>query len=159
MYGMVNKAIEQMVCARFGVDTWERVRARAGVDVDVFVSNEPYPDSVTYSLVGAASTELGMPAEAVLEAFGEHWVLVTAREGYGPLLRAGGRTLPEFLRNLPDLHTRIAMILPELRPPQFLVTDLGPRSLKLHYRTPREGLTAFVVGLLRGLAKMFTTEI
>lgn len=159
MYGMVNKAIEQMVCARFGEPTWERIRERAGLDVEVFVSNEPYPDEISYSLVGAASAELGMPAEAVLEAFGEHFVLVTAQEGYGAILRAGGKSLREFLHNLPEFHTRVSMIFPRLQPPQFAITDATETSLKLHYRTRRAGLTPFVFGLVRGLGKMFDTPV
>lgn len=26
MYGLVNKAIEDMVCSRFGKDTWEEIK-------------------------------------------------------------------------------------------------------------------------------------
>lgn len=159
MYGMVNKAIEQMVCSRFGEEAWERIRARAGLDVDVFVSNESYPDAMTYALVSATSTELGLPAAAVLEAFGEHFVLVTAQEGYGAIVRSGGKTLREFLENLPDFHTRVSMIYPRLQPPEFAITNARPSSLELHYRTAREGLTPFVFGLLRGLGKMFETRI
>ena len=67
MYGMVNKAVEDMVTTRFGEDTWEKIRTRAGIDVEVFISNEAYPDDVTYRLVGAASEELNLKPEEVLE--------------------------------------------------------------------------------------------
>lgn len=159
MYGMVNKAVEEMVRERFGEEAWERIKLEAGVDVEVFISNEPYPDDVTYKLVGAASAVLEIPAADVLQAFGEYWVLVTAHEGYGSLMRAGGRSLPEFLQNLPSFHTRVSMIFPKLQPPRFNCTDVTASSLRLHYHTHREGLTAFVVGLLQGLGKMFETPI
>ena len=58
--------------------------------MDVFVSNEGYPDGMTYDLVGAASSVLALPAPEVLEAFGRHWVIHTAQEGYGDLMAAGG---------------------------------------------------------------------
>jgi hypothetical protein len=48
MYGMVNKALEDMVVERFSEDAWERIKAEAGVDIDVFISNEGYPDEITY---------------------------------------------------------------------------------------------------------------
>ncbi|MBK8003421.1 MAG: hypothetical protein IPK12_05590 [Gemmatimonadetes bacterium] len=35
MYGMVNKAMEEMVVARYGEATWERIREVAGVEVEV----------------------------------------------------------------------------------------------------------------------------
>jgi hypothetical protein len=158
MYGMVNKAVEDLVCSQFGEDAWEQIKAKAGVDVDVFVSNEGYPDTMTYRLVVAASEVLNLPADQILNAFGEWWILKTAREGYGEMMEAGGKTLPEFLINLPNFHTRVTMVYPKLDPPKFEVTDLTERSLRLHYHTHRPGLSQFVVGLLKGLGKMFHTE-
>ena len=104
MYGMVNKAVEEMVCMHHGEAMWEEIKAKAGVDVEVFMSNEGYPDEITYQLVGAASEVLKLPAEQILHDFGEHWVLHTAQEGYGGLMKAAGRNLPEFLRSLPNFH-------------------------------------------------------
>lgn len=101
MYGMVTKAIGEMVVERFGDDAWDEVKRKADVDVDVFISNDGYPDEMTYRLVGAASELLNMPVEDILIEFGRHWILNTAMEGYGPLIRAGGQTLPEFLEQLP----------------------------------------------------------
>jgi hypothetical protein len=156
---MVNKAVEDMVCALHGEAMWEQVKARACVDVDVFISNEGYPDAVTYRLVQAVSELTATPADAILEAFGEHWILKTAREGYGELMDAGGRSLPEFLTNLPDFHTRVSMIFPRLEPPRFKVSDMTERSLLLHYHTQRAGLAPFVTGLLKGLGKRFQTPL
>jgi hypothetical protein len=159
MYGLVNKAVEEMVCMHHGEPVWKRIKERAGIDVDVFISNEGYPDDVTYRLVAAASAELALPAEEVLEAFGAHWVLHTAREAYGGLLQAAGRTLPEFLANLPDFHTRVQMIFPKLQPPRFRCTDVTAGSLRLHYYTHRAGLAPFVIGLLKGLGTMYSTPV
>ncbi len=159
MYGMVNKAVEEMVVMHHGEPVWERIKAKAGVDVDVFMSNESYSDDVTYDLVGAASEVLGVPAEQILIGFGEHWVLHTAQEGYGGLMIAAGKTLPEFLKNLPNFHSRVAMIFPKLRPPRFECSDFTDRSLRLHYFSHRVGLAPFVVGLMQGLGKMFGTPV
>ena len=141
------------------LEAWERIKERAGVDEEVFISNDSYPDELTYRLVGAASAELGLPADAVLEAFGQHWVLHTARAAYGGLLQAAGRTLPEFLAHLPDFHSRVQMIFPKLQPPRFLCTNVTPSSLRLHYHTHRAGLAPFVVGLMKGLVSMYSTPV
>jgi len=159
MYGMVNKAIEEMVCMHHGEEAWEKIKELAGVDTDVFISNEGYPDEITYKLVGAASESLGAPAEAILEAFGEHWILHTAREGYGGLMQAGGNTLPEFLTNLPNFHSRVILMFPKLQPPRFECSEITDNSLNLHYFTHRPGLSHFVIGLVRGLGKMFETPV
>ena len=159
MYGMVNKAVEDLVVSNFGMEKWLAIKEKAGVDVDIFLSNESYPDKLTYDLVGAASEVLGLAARDVLIAFGEHWVLNTARQGYGSMLEANGRTLSEFLINLPSFHTRVAMIFPDLQPPRFNCSEVTENSLLLHYHSHRPGLTDFVIGLLQGLGKMFDTPV
>lgn len=158
MYGMVNRAVEEMVTSHFGNDTWLEIKRVAEVDTEVFVSLEAYPDDVTYRLVGAASEVLGLPSEQILEEFGQYWVLHTARDGYGSLLDAGGATLPEFMRNLPGLHARVALIFPNLKPPTFAVSDETPNSITVHYRSSRTGLQPMVFGLLKGVAARFQTE-
>lgn len=157
MYGLVNKSIEELVVRNFGEERWETVKARAGLDVDVFITNESYPDEMTYQLVDAASEVLDLTNDQILIAFGEHWVLNTATNSYGPMMKAGGKTLKEFLVNLPNFHTRVSVIFPELHPPRFECTDVTDRSLKLHYYSLCPNLTAFVVGLVQGLGKMFET--
>ena len=159
MYGMVNKAVEDMVVLHHGEAAWEQVKAKAGVDVEVFMSNEGYPDEITYQLVDAATEVLRIPPEKILEAFGEHWVLHTAQAGYGGLMRAAGKTLPEFMSNLPNFHSRVTLIFPKLQPPHFECTDITDCSLKLHYYSHRKGLAPFVVGLMQGLGKNFKTPV
>ena len=160
MYGLVNKAIEQMVCRAHGPEIWERIKAKAQVESEGFISNQPYPDETTYRLVAAASDTLGAPADEILRAFGEHWVLHTALESYGPMMRATGKTLREFLQKLPHLHTRVELIYPELKPPQFSCHEVRNNELDLHYWTTRApGLEPFVEGILYGLGKMFETPV
>jgi len=155
MYGMVNRALESMVCKDHGEQTWEAIKEAAGVDIEIFVNNQSYDDDVTYQLVGAASKILDLPAATILESFGVHWVLFTAVEGYGELLQAAGKTLPEFMINLPNFHNRVAMIYPNLHPPHFHCTDITPTSLRLHYISHRAGLESFMVGLMHGLGSRF----
>ena len=162
MYGLVNKALQNLVCSRFGEDTWETIKRNAGVDIDVFVSMEAYPDDVTYRLVGAAGELLGLSAEEVLTAFGEYWVPYTAKEGYGEMLKLAGDSLPAFLENLDNLHTRVGLMFPRLKPPSFWCTEVREDSLRLHYRPGLDsmaGLGPFVIGLVKGLAIRFKTEI
>jgi hypothetical protein len=51
MYGIVNKAIEELVKENFGEEKWELIKIRSGVDVEFFISNEPYDDAITYQLL------------------------------------------------------------------------------------------------------------
>jgi len=159
MYGVVNKAIEDLVKVNFGIEKWDAVKKRSGIEVDYFLSNEPYDDAVTYQLAAAVSEEMQMPVGKVLEAFGEWWVLKTAKEKYGGLMQAGGNNLKEFLINLPLFHNRIMLMYPKLTPPEFKISDIEDKSVQVHYFSKREGLQEFVRGLLSGLGKMYETPV
>jgi hypothetical protein len=114
---------------------------------------------MTYQLVGAASECLSVDAEEILTGFGRHWVLVTGREGYGELLNIAGKTLPEFLVNLNNLHTRVSLAFQKLQPPEFHVLQDDGQQLRLQYISERDGLAPFVVGLLGGLGELFGQEV
>lgn len=159
MYGLINKAVEGLVRSKFGDDAWNRIRTRAGLPDEPFVSMEQYDDKTTYDLVGAASVELGAPAEAILEEFGRFWTVYTAEAGYGELMRSAGHNLPDFLRNLDQLHTRVRLSFPHLKPPSFSVSNEKAASLDLHYYSDRPGLAPLVVGLLKGLAERFAVQV
>jgi hypothetical protein len=159
MYGLVNKAIEDLVCSRYGEDTWEEIKKKANVDIDAFLGNESYPDEITYKLVGAASAILNTPADQIIEAFGEHWVLFTGKEGYGALFQSSGRTFRDFVLNLPSFHSRLNLLFPNFSPPSFQCTEVTDDSLRLHYRSSRPGLTPMIFGLLKGLGAMYNTEV
>jgi hypothetical protein len=148
-----------MVRSQHGDAVWTSIRERAGVRAESFLSMSEYPDSVTYDLVRAASAVLAQPPEAILEAFGEFWVLYTSKKGYGDMLEMAGSTLPEFLMNLDQLHTRLGVLMPHLQPPSFECSDVTDHALTLSYHSQREGLAPMVVGLVRGLGKMFATEV
>src|ERR1700761_8886775 len=106
MYGLINKAIHDLVTTRFGDAKWQEICHKAGVTDAAFVSMEKYPDETTYRLVGAASEVLATPAEDVLELFGEYWTVYSAEAGFGHLLEFAGSNLVDFLRNLDNMHTR-----------------------------------------------------
>lgn len=148
-----------MVVESHGQAAWDRICHRANVTCEAFMSNEDYPDEVTMGLVRATGQELGVETNPLLETFGEHWILKTANESYGSLIQATGSTLATFLRHLPALHSRLGMMFPKLHPPQFEVHELTPNSLHLHYRSSRSGLSPMVVGILRGLGKLYGTPV
>jgi hypothetical protein len=159
MYGLINKAVEGLVRTKFGDAAWDRIRIRAGLPDRPFVSMEQYPDATTYAMVEAASIELGADAAAILREFGRYWTVYTAEAGYSELMRSAGSTLPEFLHNLDQLHTRVQLSFPHLRPPSFSVSDEGPNRLTLHYYSERPGLAPLVDGLLDGLAERFKLQL
>ncbi|MDX2188859.1 MAG: heme NO-binding domain-containing protein [Bacteroidota bacterium] len=159
MYGIVNKAIQGLVIEKFGEEAWENIKIKSGINISTFISNDPYDDSVTYKLAGAAADVLQMKVEEVLFAFGEYWILKTGKEHYGSIMKAGGRNLKEFFKNLPNFHSRVMLMYPNITPPEFKIVDRMDGSIELHYYSKREGLIDFMAGLISGLGKMFEEEI
>lgn len=157
MYGIVNKAIEDLVIENFGLAVWENIKQKSGIEVDFFLSNHSYDDNITFILAKTISEVTGLSLSEVMVTFGEYWVLKTGKEKYGSLMLAGGNNLREFILNLPDFHSRILLIYPNLTPPEFRVDITDTGSLLLHYHSTRQGLQEFVRGLLQGLCKMFET--
>ncbi|VXB21852.1 Heme NO-binding protein [Flavobacterium sp. 9AF] len=159
MYGIVNKAIQDLVTTNFGEDKWDIILRKSGIEEDFFISSEPYDDAITFKLAKAVSDEMNMPINEVLIAFGEWWVIKTTKEKYGGLMESGGATFKEFILNLPLFHNRVMLIYPKLTPPEFKISEISENSLKLHYFSKRKGLQEFVRGLLQGLAILFQTQV
>lgn len=157
MYGLVNQAIQEMVIEKFGDDTWEKIRDKASCD-DIFIGMDQYSDQITLDLVGAACEILGADAATILKTFGEYWVGFTG-EAYGSLFEMSGNTFVELVRNLNTLHTRVASIMPDLKPPSFTVTDETDDSFILQYHSSRPGLYPMIEGLMTGLGARFNTNV
>jgi guanylate cyclase soluble subunit beta len=158
MYGLINNSLKDMIRERFGEEQWQAVLVASGVPKDSFLTMRSYDDAVTYSLAGAASEVLGAPVDDCMEMFGEYWVLETASKSYGMLLDAAGQDMVSFLQNMNALHDRITSTFLDYVPPEFYVEEQGDHHL-IHYVSKREGLTSFVVGLLKGLATRFGSEV
>jgi len=159
MYGLVNKAFEQMVRQQFGADRWDAVRKIAGLEVELFLNMRHYPDEISYRIVDAMSQELEIPANELLRMVGRYWLQYTAAEGYGHLLSLSGTSVKEVLTGLNQLHTRIHLIYKHLEPPSFECTDISDGGLTLHYFSKRPGLAWFVIGLIEGLGQRFHTPM
>lgn len=159
MYGLVNKAAQDFVVEGHGEETWKIIKEKAGVNEVAFVSMQPYPDEITYNIVGAASEHLGLDANDILEAFGQYWIKFTMVEGYSHLLDLAGGTFPEFLNNLNNMHAHIAQSYTKLKPPSFICEEIDGNNFKFEYHSDRPGLARFVKGLLLGLGNRFNITV
>ena len=159
MYGIVNRAIEELIIEKFGSEKWEEIKDKAGFKSEGFMTLKPYPDEITFQLVTAASDILNIPANTLLEAFGEYWILYTAERGYGEMLNLAGDTFPSFLKNLNMLHGRVSNLMPELAPPQFECINEQENSIDLIYRSHRNGMIPMLLGLIKGLGQRFGKEV
>ena len=156
MYGMINEAMRRLVGETAGAEAWSRIAVRAET-TETFAAMSYYDDAVTYGLVSAASTELDVPAAELLRSFGHYWSTRVGPENYGDILGATGTDLVSVLASLDEMHARLQVLYPELRPPSFEVADPGATTVEVLYRSDRDGLQPFVTGLLEGLGDLYGT--
>lgn len=152
MYGMVNEGIRSFIEKNHGPETWLAICEKAGLERFEFERMSSYDDAVTYNLVGAICEHTGMSAEDVLKVFGTYWVEFVSDSNFGSLLRLAGNTFVERVNGLDDMHDRILMAMPHLKPPSFELEPMGGDTYHLSYYSDRESLVPMVIGLLHGLA-------
>ncbi|MEE4278717.1 MAG: heme NO-binding domain-containing protein [Halieaceae bacterium] len=161
MYGLVNSALKDMIVNHFGEEKWQAIHRHSQVADTGFLTMHRYDDRITYQLAGAAAELLGAPIDDCMEMFGRHWVAAVAVRDFGTLMDATGSDTVSFLRNVNALHDRITSTFIDYIPPEFALEPVaGYRDrFHVHYHSERKGLTAFVTGLLHGLAEHFGDDI
>jgi guanylate cyclase soluble subunit beta len=158
MYGLINKALKAMILDGHGQVVWERILEESAVPEDSFTTMQQYDDHITYELVAATSKVLETPADVCLELFGHYWATVTAPNVYEMLFQSTGDNYFEFLDNINSLHDRITSTFIGYVPPHF-ITSIDKNKMELVYESQREGLTPFLIGILKGLADRFKVKV
>jgi hypothetical protein len=101
---------------------------------------------------------LEIPAEKILNAFGEYWVLKIAAQSYNDLMTSTGTGFVSFLENIDGMHSRIKVTMPDLNPPSFRVKKINDTKIQIDYFSSRAGLLPFVEGLLSGLGTYYNQK-
>ena len=157
MYGIINVAIQDYAVENYGPENWVAIKQQSGLDIDYSLTDSPYNDTIPYAIAKAAATVMQLNFEEVLSGIGES-IIPTTNKKFNSFIDSRGDTLKDYLINLPNFHNRIAMIYPELTPPQFRVSNVGSNSMHVHYFTTTKGIVPFVNGYLKGLVSMFNDQ-
>lgn len=155
MYGMIHRAVRQMVLDGQGEATWAEIERAAGLGPAEMISAEVYDDEVTLKLIGATSEILAEPVDDLLLAFGRYWISFAERGSFGRILDFTGTDLISFIGNLDNMHKGVQAVMPDARMPTFKLLDATPGRLIVSYASTRTGLERFVEGLLLGLLDRF----
>ena len=155
MYGMIHKAVEAMTCEVAGEDVWNSIREQSGLDDAHFISGQSYSDDLTMALIGAAQAELDIPLEDLLERFGRYWIEFAGKTRYSNFMDMAGDDVETFMDSLDNMHASIRASMPGADMPSFEAQTLADGRLEVIYRSSREGLEPFVVGLLHGVLERF----
>ncbi len=159
MYGMVNNAFRQYVIDREGEQAWNDIVAKAGLKTPEFGAMTAYDDGVTLSIVAAMVAQSGRDIGELLRDVGKSWVGFAKTTSFAGLLAMAGRDFETLVGNLNDMHAKIKVSLPTIRPPVFDCRRREDGLLEITYQSEREGLFPFVEGILEGLADNFGERV
>lgn len=155
MYGLIHRAMRDMVQERLGQAAWQAIELEQAIGPGELISMTVYDDALTMRLMGALSTAFDLPMTGMLHAFGRHWVDFVYKGAYGSIMHFTGSDLVTLLRNLDRMHHTVRITLPSALVPSFVVIEETPEAICVEYRSEREGLEPMVEGLLEGLIDRF----
>lgn len=152
MKGIIFNLLETVVTKEYGANTWDDLLDAAQLD-GAFTSLGNYSDADLFKLVGAASTALKLPPEAIVKWFGTRMLPQLA--GHYPQLFTPHKTARAFVLTLNSvIHPEVRKLYPGADAPDFDFDTTSPDVLVMHYRSKRK-LCALAEGLVEGAAEYY----
>lgn len=156
MKGVIFNVLEEMVIDQCGMEAWNEILNQLSLD-GVYTAGESYPDNELFNLVQCISEKTGMPAETLVEAFGE-FLFDRLKERY-PIFVESEKNLKAFLLSVEDvIHLEVKKLFNNPNLPTFTYTELSDKELLMRYSSPRK-LCLLAEGLIRGAAKHYNSAI
>jgi len=150
--GIIFNVVEEVVTDRYGDDVWDSLLDAAELDGS-YTSLGSYPDEDLFRLVGAASEQLGVPADDVVRALGEGAIPPLAQRY--PQFFAEHESTQPFLLTLNDIiHPEVRKLYPGAVVPDFDFAFDEDGNLLLGYRSERQ-LCSLAEGFILGAAKHY----
>lgn len=155
MYGMIHRALRQMVNEQLGEDAWKALEKKLNIGPTELLTAKAYDDALTFRIVAEAADRFNLTFDACLFAFGSYWVRYADQGSLASIMNFTGATLPGFIANLGRLHLAVGAAMPGTRLPTFSILEGDEQHLLVEYRSERTGMEEFVRGLFYGLMERF----
>lgn len=156
MHGLIFAELKRFVSEKYDDATWNQLVERAGLKGKVFMSVQSYPDADALALVREASAMTKIPANDLLEAFGE-FITPTLMKMYGHLAKPDWKTL-DFIENAEkSIHTVVRIKNPGADPPELRCSRSGG-SVVLHYASQRK-MCSLAKGIAKGVARHYNEKL
>lgn len=158
MYGLIHISFRSFVEESFGQIVWQKVAKQRNLTEDQFISMSGYADNITFGMISATASTIGISVDDLLERFGQYWIEYMYRGEYAAMMNFAGSDLVSFLSNINAVHEAVNQTLVGTVTPKFDLKQVSHKTLLLRYRSERAGLLPFVRGLLKGLFARFGVE-
>lgn len=155
MYGMIHRAMRQMVNEKLGEEAWRALEKKLDIGPTELLTAMVYDDDLTFKIVAEAADRLNLPMDKCLFVFGNYWIRYADQGPLGSIMNFTGATLPIFIANLDRLHLAVGTAMPGTRLPSFHSLESAAEYILVEYRSERTGMEEFVRGLFHGLMEKF----
>lgn len=152
MDALLLRSVQNYVLDTFGQARWHEICAAADHPGQTFEPMLRYPSGLADRIADIAARVLGRPVEAIWEDIGTYLVTDPDHEGVRRLLRFGGVSFSDFLHSLEELPGRARLALPDVDPPEILLSEVGPDRYELRCRSPLKGMQRVLTGMLTAMA-------
>ncbi len=154
MHGLIFASFRDYLLAEHGADVAKDVLAGE----PLYSLGEAYPDEQFLHLLERACTRTSLTADTLLFEFGVFTAATTFARLYAVLFRASPNARA-FLQTVEEpIHDVIRVSLPDARPPELAVNDLGEDGLEIVYTSPRR-ICALLRGLVEGTGRVYDEKL
>jgi hypothetical protein len=151
MHGIMFKALKDHIVTHDGPGAWERARADAGLDDQVYLAVDSYPDDDLAALVDAYASATDRDPDEVLTAYGTS-AAAPLIETYGNSIVHDTDSALEVVANVEGLiHDVLRSRSDAMMPPELSCSRDG-ETVHVDYRSHRE-LCAVAKGLVTGVGE------
>lgn len=155
MYGMIHRAIFELVASQPHWATSEARFSSLVSDPAGMISTSVYPDEQTHDVIKEAAALMRIPVPEFLQRLGRFWITFSENGSYRHILEFTGTGMPSFVAGLDRMHEAVVSAMPQANVPSFSLIENLPGIMVVDYRSTRQGLEPFVIGLLHGLLDRF----
>uniref|UniRef100_A0A914UQ07 guanylate cyclase n=1 Tax=Plectus sambesii TaxID=2011161 RepID=A0A914UQ07_9BILA len=160
MYGLILENICCYVREKFGEKVWSEIKYVAGIEQDTWKMDEICSEGLVHKIIWAAQDVTGASIDELMTAVGASFYDFLSKYEFNKVVRVLGRTFPEFLNGLDNLHEYLRFTFPKLKPPSFYCEHESRTGLTLHYRSKRRGFLHYVKGQIKSIAKtLYDTDV
>ena len=152
MHGLIFAELKKYVEAKFDAATWQSLLEKAGQKHQLYLASSVYPDQNILDLVTTACQMTGLPANAILEDFGQ-FVAPGLVEQYKFLINPEWQLL-DFLANTEDTIHKVVRFHKGVAPPRLMTTRVADDKLIITYNSQRK-MCPLLKGIVRGAARYY----
>jgi hypothetical protein len=156
MHGVFHKGFKDFVVAEYGDEAWRSARETSGVERQVYLPVNSYPDQEFISLIDGLADTVDDSAFAFLESFGE-FLADRLLDTYGRLLDDDWDAVDVVANAETGVHERLRALDGDLSPPS-LECDRDGDVVTVVYGSPRR-LCPIAKGLVRGVGEGVGPEL